>query len=336
VHIVPSLIAFAVAVFASQASAFDCAKATTETEKLICAEPALKAADGAMSAAYARLAEGLKGKTKDQLKISQRNFIINREFCGSGDGAIGCIVDKTAGRIEFLNGGVEASGLKTAMPAMEPVLVQQTGDARQGLYTIDYTAPRFLNPASAGEKAFNAAVEKLTSGAPLGPEKEMIEFASSNPWEHSISARITLLTDALISAAVEEYSYEGGAHGNSGVSSLSFYRKTGEPFDASALLGSAGVAALVPVCRDQIVTVKSERQSNFDPGTPYDVTKDDFYSDKTVRAALAERSSWRLEPGKATVVFNAYALGAYAEGRFECVFSGELLSALTGGKLNIR
>jgi uncharacterized protein YecT (DUF1311 family) len=216
---------FILTVFANPAFAFDCAKASTETEKLICGSPALKAIDDAMSVAYVSLTNRLDAKTKDQLKISQRNFIASREYCGSGDGALGCTMDKTVNRIKFLNGGIEASALNGPMPAMEPVLVQQLGDAKKGLYTIDYAATRFSEPASDGEKAFNAAMDKLTTGALLGPQKEMIEFASDSPWEQSISTRITLLTDTIISAEIEEYSFEGGAHGNSGVSAISLDRK---------------------------------------------------------------------------------------------------------------
>jgi uncharacterized protein YecT (DUF1311 family) len=319
-----------------QALAFDCAKASTDTEKTICAQPALKAADDAMSAAYESLFNRLKPAIQDQLKISQINFIASREYCGSGESAVICALDKTISRIQFLNGGVEAGALTGPMPALEPLLLQREGDDKKGLIRIDYSAIRFSNPATDGEKAFNAAMEKTTERANLEPQPDMTEFSFDNPWEQSSDTRITLLNDTMISAETEFYSFEGGAHGNGGVSSVSFDRKSGAPINVAAALGKEGVEAFISLCREQIIAVKAERQANYDPDNPYDITKDDFYTDDTVRTVMNEADSWRLEPGKATVTFNNYVLGAYAEGSFECVFAAELLSAMTGGKLNLR
>jgi uncharacterized protein YecT (DUF1311 family) len=325
----------ALAAFASNnASAFDCAKATTDTEKTICTQPALKAADDAMSAAYDSLSDRLKPETSAQLKISQRNFLAGREYCGAGETI--CILDKTISRIRFLNGGIAAGAVAGPMPQMEPHLVQQVGDPKKGLITLDYAAFLFSNPATAGEKAFNAAMVKISAGANFDPQPDMIEYSPDSPWEQSNITQITLLTETIISAETEYYMFEGGAHGNGGVSSVSLNRKTGAQISVADALGKAGVDAFVSLCRDQIIAEKSERQAGYDPENPYDISKDEFYSDETVRNVITNPNAWRLEPGQATVTFNNYVLGSYADGRFECTFAAELLSAITNGKLNLR
>ena len=329
--------AFGLLAFTSQqALAFDCAKATTDTEKTICGQAALKAADDTMSAVYTSLANRVAPATKDQLKISQINFIAGRENCGSGDGAVMCILDKTISRIRYLNGSVEAGALTGPMPVLEPLLVQQAGNSKKGLIRLDYAAIRFSNPASKGEKAFNAAMVKTSAEANFEPQPDMAEYSPDSPWEQSSTTRITLLNDRMISAESEFYSFEGGAHGNGGVSSVSLDRMTGLPINVAAALGKDGVEGFISLCREQIIAIKTERQAGYDPENPYDITKDDFYTDDTVRTVMNDVSAWRLEPGKATVTFNNYVLGSYAEGRFECIFASELLSAMTGGTLSLR
>ena len=60
---------------ASEAAAFDCAKARTDTEKDICASPELKAADDAMSAAYAAALPRLAPPQQALLKSNQRAWL---------------------------------------------------------------------------------------------------------------------------------------------------------------------------------------------------------------------------------------------------------------------
>src|SRR5438874_1596838 len=62
-----------------RAASFDCAKATTKTERLICSDPGLSRADEVMAAAYkkARTAAGarLTPKEQDDLKQDQLNWL---------------------------------------------------------------------------------------------------------------------------------------------------------------------------------------------------------------------------------------------------------------------
>jgi uncharacterized protein YecT (DUF1311 family) len=319
------------ALHSGQARALDCAKAATDTEKAICGNAALKAADEAMGAAYAALRARLDDVRTQALTLSQRAFIAQREWCGNE--ALICIADRTTERIRFLTGGIEPGALIGPSPAMEPHFVQQAGDSAKGLYTVDHTVTLFSDPAQPGERAFNAALRRMADDAPLGEDPDLKDFESENPWESSLSSRITLLTPDIISAETESYSYTGGAHGMSGVSSVSYNRRTGEMLLVPDLIGADGVDALFAICREQIIAEKIERLGGYDPETPYKPEDDSNFSDQGVRDGLKEPSMWRLAPGRSTVTYNSYAVGSYAEGRYECIFANSMLNALSGGRL---
>ncbi|MCU0832254.1 MAG: DUF4163 domain-containing protein [Rhizobiaceae bacterium] len=328
-----ALIAFAT----HPAAAFDCSKASTATEKLICANPALKVMDDAMSAAYQGLVARVPAETQAALKIAQRTMIAQREWCGDDpDNGITCALDQTLAQLRFLSGGVEPGALAGPSPALEPFLVQQAGDAKAALHTVNHAVTVFSKPEAPGETAFNDALKAMAREATLGPDPDFKEFGGEIPWDSSLSSRITLLTPEIVSAEIETYEYTGGAHGNGGVSQVSFWRMSGETVNVPALIGADGLAALFPLCRAQIVAEKRNRFPASAEEPPYDPATDSNYSDDAVKDGLAEPSLWRLEPGKATVTYNSYAVASYAEGRYECSFPGELIAALSKGALTLR
>lgn len=57
------------------AASFDCAKASSDTEKLICAKPALSSLDDQLQAAYRKASGTVADNNKDMLLKEQRNWI---------------------------------------------------------------------------------------------------------------------------------------------------------------------------------------------------------------------------------------------------------------------
>jgi uncharacterized protein len=132
------------------AQAFDCAKAVSSIEKAICADPKLKAADDAMSAAYATLRESLVGADRKSVGASQRKWVKSREdSCGYQQGAeqANCILSQTDERRQLLSAEPE-SGPGTGSRLM-PVFIQQDADPRH--YDIDFTLIKFVKAQSKGE-----------------------------------------------------------------------------------------------------------------------------------------------------------------------------------------
>jgi uncharacterized protein YecT (DUF1311 family) len=65
-------------------ASFDCAKAGTAVEKLICADPGLRAADGEMATIYKRV-YAAAGSGAEAVKQDQREFIAKRNQCGTAE-----------------------------------------------------------------------------------------------------------------------------------------------------------------------------------------------------------------------------------------------------------
>lgn len=87
---------------------FDCAKASTETEKAICAAPEIAEADRAMSLAYAALVERADPALKQALKTDQADFIKLRaeafeSTLSNAEMRQQSLLGRTEMRAEFLN-----------------------------------------------------------------------------------------------------------------------------------------------------------------------------------------------------------------------------------------
>ena len=55
---------------------------------------------------------------------------------------------------------------------------------------------------------------------------------------------------------------------------------------------------------------------------------DPNYQDKAVADFISDWRQWTITATTATVTFDAYAIGSYAEGPYECVFEMAKLKAL--------
>src|SRR6185437_11814633 len=73
------LLALAKPAVAQQAKpSFDCAKASTDVEKLVCGSPELAKADSDLAAAYTALAAKLDAKAKEHLARDETGWIVRR------------------------------------------------------------------------------------------------------------------------------------------------------------------------------------------------------------------------------------------------------------------
>ena len=311
------------------AAAFDCAKAATATEKAICANAALKLADDRMAAAYSALSKTLDDPARAQLLVAQRTWLKKREECGDDwRGPATCILERTRDHADYLSGTLPPGTVSGPQPQLVPFMLQQAGDKTR--FEVDYRLVTFADPRDPGEQAFNAEIRKLADDAPMEPlaaDEEMFGQHASG-----LTARITLVTPKIIAARLESYDYTGGAHGMGGTSALNIDRGSGKTLSFDALFDASARDALFALCREAVLFAKRERLQEYD----YKPEEDGNYSDDYLRQGLTELGQWVLEPGKATVVFNAYAVGSYAEGQYECEFDADTLSGLSKGALDLR
>ena len=150
------------------ASAFDCAKAKSADEKAICASPEAKAADDAMAAAYLALRKTAAGADRNALDAAQTRWLGRRsQNCSDDDGnafhrskTLACFAVASSARAAFLTGAPEAG--PGAPTPMAPTFRIEKG--RKGHADVDFQLVKFVQPASPGERAFNAAADKLYRG----------------------------------------------------------------------------------------------------------------------------------------------------------------------------
>ena len=213
----------------------------------------------------------------------------------------------------------------TTSAAAPPVEERQTEQYRLRIER-SAIAPSHLGLRRAVE-AHLAQLRDQFVGQALAAQEEGFQF--DQPWELQLQVQPTLQRDDLIVLELTGSEYTGGAHGLGQISGLTFSRQTGAPLDIAAALGGDGLDVLYAECRVQIQQQKRDRLE--EPG--YRIADDSFFVEKDVRDILREPSNWHLEPGAAFVTFNSYAIGAYAEGTYDCTFSDVLIAKLTNGQI---
>jgi len=303
------------------ADAFDCSKASTIIERAICADSELKAADDGMSDAYAALRESMKGRERNMLQLAQKRWLKLREDrCGADSGAAltSCLLAFTKDRRLLLEGAPE-SGPGAGAPIV-PVFIQQQGDFKH--YDVDYTLLRFASPASAGQELFNRELNKIGDKAPLGPHGESV--MEGMQLSAIASAQLSYASPRVISSAVEIWSFDGGAHGNGGVTNVNVDLAGGRYVTFDAVFDPADKEPLVESCRAQIRTQKIEKSGDAE----FNPTDDPNYQDSTIGEYVGDMTRWTFSADEAIVTFDAYAIGSYAEGSYTCTYAMGLLRSL--------
>ncbi len=301
------------------AFAFDCAKSTTKVEKAICADRSLGAADADMTAAYEAVRDASDPVEKKMLVLSQKRWIDDREnSCAEVDDIAQCIAGKTQERTHLLQGAPESG---PGYPSrLVPVFLEQTG--KPGTYDLDYSLLRFADAKTAGEKILNAAVKKILADAPRGPSGQ--DTTGDQMLDRMENFELTYASPDFISVTHTFYADEGGAHGNGGTSNINIDMRNGRMIKAADEFPQDALATLTSQCREQILARKQENNG----GEKYVVADDPNYQDKTVSDFIGDWKQWTITADKATVTFDAYAVGSYAEGPYECTFDMAKLKAL--------
>jgi uncharacterized protein YecT (DUF1311 family) len=303
----------------SAAQAFDCAKAATGVEKAICASPELKRQDDAMSASYAAARAASKPAERKMLALSQKRWIAQREAQCDGelDGKLNaCINEQTTERLSFLTGR-PVGGPGYGAPIV-PIVIQQEGTTKRMDY--DYTLLRFALPKTKAEKLLNDEIAKITSEVKLGEDEEESEQMLSS----AVAATLTYASPKMISITLDLYDYEGGAHGNSGRNAMNIDMATGEYVKGSDIFLEAARKELTAECKEQLLRQKRERGY----GDGYDPKTDSNFSEAGIAESMGDFGRWAIYADKALVFFDAYEVGSYAEGPYECEFPMTKLKSL--------
>jgi peptidoglycan-N-acetylglucosamine deacetylase len=287
-------------------SAPDCRQAKTATEKAICTNLELSAADKTMGQAYAALRAHLPSEQQPALLADQRRWITRRTAaCGdkSDDALFKCLIAQTEARRRFLagegpNGGADA-------PRIVPGLFHE---ARKGRYEISIEYPLMLTPRGPAAAAFDRAARAIVFGKDVVKEYREMERPMAAGAENFYEAgyEVTYADPWLVSVVFSIGTYTGGAHPNSSRTSLIFDLAAGRALTLADLLANPeqAVEEVSRLCRAE---AEKEDWSLFD--------------DPDFPAVVKDVSSWAVEKDGIVLLFDPYSVTPYAAGPHECRLS---------------
>jgi len=293
---------------AEPALALDCPRASTASEKAICADPAALAADAELGKTFDALRATLGGKDKAQLVAAQVAWLGLRDSnCADEKGAAlgACLTRETRARVAFLSGAPEAG--PGAPGKLAPVFRMQK--AGKGRTDVDVQLLRFVDASTPGERTFNAAVDRLTNDL----ENPAKGDPQADQWSYTWSMRLVYASARLISAHADGGSFMGGAHPNSYSANINVDVARGREAAFADLLDKPSAEKIFALCLKQVRDEKSAREGSGD---------DDADAAKTLAQSVAEATgdlkAWSFGADSATISYDPYAVGAYAEGAFSC------------------
>ncbi len=125
--------------------------------------------------------------------------------------------------------------------------------------------------------------------------------------------RLAYASPQLVSAHVDAYEYTGGAHPNSYTANVNVDMRLGRELAFADLLDKAAAGRIFDLCADQV------RKQKIDKGETPDDLGDPAELRKSVEAASGDLKAWSFGADAAVIGYDPYAVGAYAEGAFDCM-----------------
>jgi hypothetical protein len=134
--------------------------------------------------------------------------------------------------------------------------------------------------------------------------------------------RLAYASPRLISAHAKEYSDFGGAHPNFNSANINIDVALGAPRRSTLCSTSAGAEGVRAVLKQ----VRDERR---DRGEDEEIDADDLKAlTDSVAKASADLGVWSFGADAATLTYDPYVVGAYAEGAFDCTIPYSTLRPL--------
>ncbi|NNJ76697.1 MAG: DUF3298 domain-containing protein, partial [Anderseniella sp.] len=177
-------------------------------------------------------------------------------------------------------------------------------------YEVEIAAIRFADPVEAGQISFNTLVDDLVKQAPF---TDKIDFETAGQLSYNQAITLEYAAPNLVSALVQTWRYDGGAHGNSFFSAINVSPQTGE-LTYDKLFSPEAKTELADACASRLYSYDS------DEALSKVQLKQMFFPEyeKTILTAAGNLSSWTFNGDGARVHFSPYELAPYAAGSFEC------------------
>jgi uncharacterized protein YecT (DUF1311 family) len=287
------------------AAAFNCAKATTEVEKEICANGEALGANDRMEKTYFGLREKLSDAGRKVLLDGQKAWLGWRDTsCGP---VAECLIEQNNARAEEL---------EQTPPGMAPFMLLQKGVPNG--YEVNISGYRFIDPSNATERTYNSWIDAAIGKTPYG-EPPPSEERPLSPWSHEVDFELSRIDGKLISLTAYTYDFSGGAHPNSWSTSINLDRATGSAVEAETVFGTANLAMLTNDCQGQIIDWHSDRYGDLAREEALRQLEEEFPGG--VAKHIGDMSRWHFDKDGGVIRFDSYAIAPYAAGPAECRFS---------------
>ncbi len=156
---------------------FDCSRASSSSEKMVCSDPALAALDRELEAVYGRRLAATSGAEHDRLQAMQRGWVKGRDECGKAEDTQRCVREAYQTRLVELQ--IEGGEV------MVPTPVEFVCDDNRQPFTATFyndIEPRAAVLTLGNDQAI-AIAQPAASGSRYG--REGVEF-----WEHQGEATV--------------------------------------------------------------------------------------------------------------------------------------------------
>jgi uncharacterized protein YecT (DUF1311 family) len=288
----------------------DCRHAKTTTDKAICGNAELAAADKVMAESYTALRAQLPAEQQKALLADQRRWITRRTaLCGdkTNDAFAQCLLAETEARWRFLAG--ESPNDAAGAPRIVPILFHE---ARKGRYEISIETPQMLTPRGPTATAFERAARAIAFGKDAVKEYREMERPMAKGAENYYEATydVSYADPKLISLVFTIATFSGGAHPNSARIALLFDLAAGRAVTLADVLADpkTAVPEIAARCKAQL-----EEQAK----------KEDWelFDNADLAAVVGEDTNWTADKEGVEILFDPYSVAAYVVGPRECRLS---------------
>lgn len=286
----------------ASAASFDCAKASSPREKSVCADPQLSAIDEEIAASYAAARATLSPEGAETMRKSQRSWLrFLDKACPAG--AASCLMPWFEGRAKFLAEAVVKKSGRTFLASDEWTFIapetpaRDDEDAIPGENAMQYRQQmsfRIDAPASQGDKAFNAAVEK---------NRDDLWNGFDGDTTMNTSFTLNEATADFVSLDIFEWQYPlGAAHGYGAALHLNFRLDAVRPLAAADIFAKEGWQKRLADNALEELTLIFGEMGLFEG------------SEETIAEMVANPDYWVVTKEGLGVNFPVYSVGPYAGG----------------------
>ena len=319
------------------AASFDCAKATSDYDKLICTTPELSAADERMVAAYDQARAKVSAEGKRLFRDGQRSWIKNvRDDCQLDQQCIGWAYDR---RIKQLADAVTTIG-PYRFQAIDSFAVEKIAGIRgadqkpvrdfegPGLFKVVSSYPRIDLPDTPETSRWNGLVRAYIASF-ISQEQRDLEATQHEPADFDMGAALKNITEFTVECQI--------AYAAKDVISLSIFREFFASGAAHPDHGSVGYTVLLPSGKILDAARLFNRRRNWNEFLAGQVfenlakdARDEGWDLGAHSAAdlikdVADNKHWTISPDGLTVFFSPYEVANYASGFHEVTIDWQTL-----------